>query len=417
MKDKSILSIVAWCFYDWASSSFSVIVTTFIFAIYFTGKVSVNPIIGTYHWANAISLAGIIIALCGPFVGAIADRSGHHKLWMFFLTSIAVLCCALLWFAYPHPSSIIYMLTLVIIGTVAYELAQIFYNAFLPLLAPEKYLGRISGIGWGSGYLGGIVALSIALLIFIKSNWFHFNTQTSQEIRICGPFVALWYAFFSLPIFILGPKISPLTSSLGQAIREGWQDLKGTLKKLPSEKNIFLYLIAHMIYTDGLNTLFAFGGIYAAGTFGLSFEQVLLFGISMNVTAGLGAILLGWADDFLGSKLTVITSLICLTTIGLLLLIVKDEYSFWSIALTLSIFIGPVQSASRSLMVRLIKHKTMSAEMFGLYALSGKVTSFVGPWLLGEATYFAGSQRAGMGTILIFFAIGAILLLPIKIQQ
>jgi UMF1 family MFS transporter len=172
-----------------------------------------------------------------------------------------------------------------------------------------------------------------------------------------------------------------------------------------------------MIYTDGLNTLFAFGGIYAAGTYGLSFEQVLMFGITMNITAGIGAMLLGWVDDFLGSKLTVVISLICLTIFGIPLLFLHDKYVFWAMALVLCLFVGPVQSASRSIMVRLIAEKNMSAEMFGLYSLSGKITAFIGPWLLGMMTMAFASQRVGMATVLVFFAVGALLLLPVKVQQ
>jgi UMF1 family MFS transporter len=172
-----------------------------------------------------------------------------------------------------------------------------------------------------------------------------------------------------------------------------------------------------MIYTDGLNTLFAFGGIYAAGTYGLSFEQVLLFGITMNITAGFGAMMLGWVDDYLGSKLTVIVSLIFLTIFGLPLLFLHDKYIFWGMALVLCLFVGPVQSASRSIMVRLIDEKNMSAEMFGLYALSGKITAFIGPWVLGMMTVTFASQRAGMATVLVFFVAGALLLLPVKVKQ
>jgi UMF1 family MFS transporter len=172
-----------------------------------------------------------------------------------------------------------------------------------------------------------------------------------------------------------------------------------------------------MIYADGLNTLFAFGGIYAAGTYGLSFEEVVLFGISMNITAGLGAFMFAFVDDLLGSKLTIIFSLVCLIIFGLPILFLHDKYLFWGTALILCLFVGPTQSASRSMMVRLIAEKNMSAEMFGLYALSGRITAFIGPWLLGLMTLSFASQRVGMATVLVFFAIGGLLLLPVKISQ
>lgn len=404
---------MAWCLYDWAAAAFSIIVITFIFAPYFTTQIAANQIVGTYQWANAISLAGIVIALTSPLFGAIADHGGHHKRWLFFFTWICILSAALLWFSYPKINFVYFTLGCVAIGTIGLEVGLVFYNAFLSYLAPKDYLGRISGWGWGSGYLGGILSLSIALFVFVKTKVPWLDTQTAEQIRICGPFVALWFALFSVPLFFWVPDIPTTPNSLRDAVRIGWRELMSTIKKLPSEKNILLYLFSHMIYTDGLNTLFAFGGIYAAGTYGLSFEEVLLFGITMNITAGIGAILLGWMDDYLGSKETVLVSLIFLMIIGIPLLFLHSKYLFWAVALLLSIFVGPVQSASRSLMIRLIEGKP-SAEMFGLYAFSGKITAFIGPWLLGFATLTFQSQRAGMATVLVFFAVGAILLLPVK---
>jgi len=412
---ESVTAIAAWCLYDWACASFSIIVMTFIFATYFTTKIAENEIIGTYQWANATSLAGIIIALTGPLFGAIADRSGHHKRWLFFFTWMCIVSSALLWFAYPNVHSVYLTLTCLVFGTVGLEVALVFYNAFLPQLAPKDYLGRVSGWGWGCGYLGGILALSIALIFFVKTNILSLNTQTAEQIRIAGPFVAVWYALFSMPLFFLVPAIPSTSRPLGLAIREGWRELWHTLKVLPREKNMLLYLVSHMIYADGLNTLFVFGGIYAAGTYGLSFEEVLLFGITMNITAGLGAVLLAWMDDFFGSKRTVIVSLVFLVLLGIPLLFMHNKSAFWTVALLLCIFVGPVQSASRSLMVKLIANKEMSTEMFGLYSLSGKITAFIGPWLLGLMTLTFGSQRVGMATVLVFFSIGAMLLVPVKV--
>lgn len=414
---KSFRKIVAWCLYDWACGSFSIIITTFIFATYFTTKVADNEIVGTYQWANATSLAGLIIALTSPLFGSIADHGGHHKRWLFVFTWISIVSAGLLWFSYPSPQSVNFTLTCLVLGTVGLEVALVFYNAYLAHLAPKEYVGRISGWGWGLGYIGGIVALSIALIIFKNPTLLRLNTNTAEQVRICGPFVALWFAIFSLPLFIFVPEIQTKTVSITHAIRAGCRELFNTFKKIPQEKNIFLYLFSHMIYADGLNTLFAFGGIYAAGTYGLTFQEVLIFGITMNTAAGLGAIALAWMDDYFGSKLTVIVSLVFLTLLGIPILFLHDKYIFWAFALFLSLFVGPVQSASRSLMIKLIAHKETSTEIFGLYALSGKITAFIGPWLLGLMTVYFGSQRVGMATVLVFFGLGAILLLPVKVLK
>jgi UMF1 family MFS transporter len=415
-KPRSILTLIAWCLYDWAAASFSIIVTTFIFATYFTTSVAANPVLGTYQWANAIALAGIIIAVLSPLLGAIADYGGYHKRWLLFFTLVCVVSSALLWRAYPSINSVYLVLSCVVIGTIGFEMSLVFYNAFLPSLVQKKYLGRISGWGWGAGYLGGIIALTIALLAFVRGGaWL--DRQTAEQVRICGPFVSVWYLFFSLPLFFLMPNIKVPTGTLSSAIRSGCRELWRTIKSLPQEKNLLIYLIAHMIYTDGLNTLFAFGGIYAAGTYGLSFEQVLVFGITLNIAAGIGALLLGWVDDVLGAKPTIIFSLLCLTVAGAIILFLHDKYLFWAVAAFACLFVGPIQSASRSLMVHLIVDERKTAEMFGLYSLSGRVTSFIGPWLLGMTTLTFQSQRAGIATILVFFLVGAVALLQVRVPQ
>jgi UMF1 family MFS transporter len=412
-----VIPIVAWCLYDWACAAFSIVVMTFIFATYFTSKVAVNPVAGTYQWANATALAGIIIAFLSPVLGAIADHTSYHKRWVFFFTAVANNPTTLLWFAYPNPQAAYFTLTCVVIGTIGYELAIVFYNSYLPSLATPDNVGRISGIGWGSGYLGGIVALSLVLVFFVNHNHAWLNQQYAEHIRICGPFVGVWYALFAIPFFLFVPDVSKRNHTITRAVKLGMRELMATLKKLPQEKNIFIYLFAHMIYADGLNTLFAFGGIYAAGTYGLTFPEVLLFGISMNVTAGLGAISLSWVDDYLGAKFTVMGSLIIMSIVGIPILFLHQKSMFWAIALLLSVFVGPVQSASRSKMVHLIAKKETATEMFGLYSLSGRVTAFIGPWLLGALTLYFHSQRVGMATIMVFFLIGALLLLPVRMPN
>lgn len=401
--------LFAWCLYDWACSAFPIIVTTFVFATYFTTHVAANEISGTYQWANATALAGIIIAISSPVFGAIADYRGHLKRWLFAFTLLCIVCSALLWYAYPQPSAIYPTLTFVVLGTIGLEIAIVFYNSFLPHIAPANYIGRISGWAWGLGYFGGIVALSITLFGFIKTKPAWLDMQTAEQIRICGPLTALWFLIFSLPLFFFVPETQTTQRSLSSAIKQGLRELANTLRSLPKQKNLTLYLITHMIYADGLNTLFAFGGIYAAGTFHMSFADILLFGITMNISAGMGAVALAWVDDYIGSKPTILISLTCLVIFGLPLLLVKDAHAFWGIALFLSLFLGPTQAASRSLMARITPIQK-STEMFGLYALSGKVTAFMGPWALGFATLHFNSQRAGMATILLFFFVGAVLM-------
>lgn len=395
--------IFSWCLYDWASSGFPIIITTFIFATYFTSKIAINEIEGTYQWAMASAIGGIIIAILSPIFGAIADHSGRHKRWLLFFTLVCMMGSCLLWFAYP--GLVVYTLFAVILGTVGFEIALVFYNAFLPHIVSPSYLGRISGWGWGFGYFGGIVILSIALFGFVKSPPSWLNQNTFQHIRICGPLVGLWLAIFCVPLFCFLKETPSTQHSLMMAIRLGCKDLYETIRTLPQSKNLFVYLVAHLIYIDGLNTLFAFGGIYAAGTFHMALSEVILFGIAMNIAAGIGAVLFAWVDDFVGSKSTILISLVFLVIFGAAILLVEHAKWFWIFGLALSLFFGPVQAASRSLMARIVDPKK-STELFGLYAFSGRVTAFIGPWLLGVVTLHFHSQRAGMATILLFFAVG-----------
>lgn len=322
---------------------------------------------------------------------------------------MAVISAGLLWYSYPNPSYVDFTLACVVFGTIGHTICMVFYNALLPNLSPPNYMGRISGWGWGLGYIGGLVALTIALYGFVETKPSWLNTATFEQIRICGPLVAIWFGIFAIPLFLWIPEYSKSNLPMRQAIKQGTQDLLHTLKTLPQQKNILLFLIAQMIYIDGLNTIFAFGGIYASGTFHMDMTNVILFGIAMNVFAGAGSIIFAWVDDIIGPKLTILLSLVLLTLFGLGVVLIKSIIEFWIFAALLSLFVGPVQSSSRSLMAHLAP-KEKSTEMFGLYVFSGKVSTFVGPWLLGFMTFQFNSQRVGIASILIFFLIGATIL-------
>lgn len=416
-KNKSIGAIVAWGIYDWASSAFPVLVTTFVFATYFTESVAKNRLVGTEQWGDAIALAGIMIAILGPIFGAIADRQGRRKPWLFFFTLLMVVSTASLWFMTPTQQHVIPMLVLVVLGTLGLEIGMVFYNAMLQNLAPKDYIGRISGWGWGLGYAGGLTCLILTLILFIQpeTRLFYLNTHTAEQIRIAGPFIAIWILLFSWPVFVFTPDRPSTHVRAVTAIKEALQTLRKTLRALPKRRSILLFLIAHMLYIDGLNTLFAFGGIYAAGTFHLSFVDVLKFGIAMNVAAGLGAAAFAWVDDFLGAKKTILISLFCLILAGVGILLVRSQLWFWILALILGLFVGPVQAASRSLMVRISPPKIVT-ELFGLYALSGKATAFINPWLVGLLTVTFHSQRVGMSSVFVFLFIGGVLLFKVAAE-
>lgn len=407
-------AIISWCFFDWAISAFFSVVITFIFAAYFSAKIAPNAIAGTHAWGDAIAIAGLIIAITSPFVGAIADFSGHRKRWLFCFTYLGIISTALLWFAYPNERFITLTLALVILSDVGFEIAFVFYNSLLITVAPKEFIGRISGWAWGMGYAGGLICLNIALFGFVKHPPAFLNSHTAEEIRICGPLIALWITVFSLPLFLWVKEKNKESLPIKSAIRKGLSQLRNTLKTLPQHKNLLRFLIAQMIYMDGLNTLFAFGGIYAAGTFHMALTQVIEFGILLNITAGIGAASFAWIDDILGPKVTISISLIALISLGLVILTIHSQLLFWIFAPLIGIFVGPTQAASRSCMARIAPPEQIT-ELFGMYALAGKATSFVGPWLVATLTYLSNSQRIGMSVIFIFFMIGGWLLRKVEV--
>lgn len=409
----SLPGVIGWFFYDWANSAYPSIVITFIFATYFTKNIAANPILGTAQWGDAIAIAGIIIALLSPILGAIADYEGRRKPWLLACTLLNVFASTMLWFSHPSTAYIDRTLFFVIMGTVGLEVATVFYNAMLSDIAPKGYIGRFSGWGWGFGYFGGLTSLIIALFVFAEGHLSWLDINQMEQIRITGPFTALWVIAFSWPIFIFTPDQPSKGIRKFTAIKKGLIKLYETIASLKNYRHVMLFLIARMIYVDGLNTIFAFGGIYAAGTFGMSFQEVVEFGIAMNVAAGIGAAMFAWMDDFKGSKITIMTTLVIMIISGTSMLFITSKTLFWVLGMFLSLCTGPIQSASRSLMIHIVP-KDMIVEMFGLYAFSGKATAFLGPWILAMVTLHFNSQRAGMTTVVVFMIVGLIILQRVK---
>jgi UMF1 family MFS transporter len=409
------LGVFSWCLYDWANSAFSSVVTTFIFATYFTEAVAESSTIGTAQWGRTLGLCGLAIAILSPIFGAVGDRGGRRKPWLAIFTLLCVAATSLLWFIGPSPGNVRWALILFAIATLGFEFATVFYNAMLPDIVSENYLGRVSGWGWGLGYAGGLICLLIALLVFVQAGQppFGLDRQSSEHIRATSLLVGLWYALFSLPVFLWTADRPSQGLTFRAAVHEGLRTLRGTLRHVRQHRSVIRFLLAHMVYADGLVTLFAFGGIYAAGTFGMDFTEVIWFGIALNVTAGIGAALFAWVDDRAGSKPTILIALASLIALGAVGVLAESKQTFWLFGMALGVFVGPAQAASRSMMARLAPRE-LQAEMFGLFALSGKATTFLGPLVLGTVTETFGSQRAGMASVLGFFLVGLLLLLPVE---
>ncbi len=408
-------AIVAWCLYDWANSAFPTIVSTFLFSAYVTEAVAPDRVTGTALWGQAMSVAGIAIALSSPALGAIADSGGRRKAWLFGLSALCVAATALLWFVRPTDADLVYALVMAAIATVGFELAIVFYNALLPGLAPAGRLGRISGWGWGVGYFGGLGCLVIALLVFVRPELppFGLDKAEGEHVRVAMLLAAAWFAVFALPLFLWVPEPDRGRAAGATAVRAGFSNLIATFREIRRHANVARFLLAKLVYMEGLNTTFAFGGIYAAGAIGMTLEEVLLFGILLNVSGGIGAILFAWVDDWIGAKPTIMISLAALAVLAVPMLLVTDKFWFTVIGMGLGIFFGPVQAASRSLMARLAPPGQVT-EFFGFYSLAGKASAIVGPALVGWLTFAFDSQRIGMAAVPVFFVVGLLLLLPVR---
>jgi UMF1 family MFS transporter len=439
-------AIFGWILFDWACQPVATLVTTFIYAPYFASAVANSPAEGQALWGFAAAAAGIVIALTSPFVGAVADATGARKPWIAAFGVLLIVGSIGLWFGKPgDPGTIMIVLVSFAILTIGMEYATVFNNAMMPSLVPPNKIGWLSGLGWATGYLGGLVSLVIALL-FLSTNpktgltligtppIFGLDATAREGDRFIGPLTAIWFVVFVLPLFLLTPDNSRALK-LGPAIKQGIATTFATLREARKHKNIGTFLLANMVYADGLVALFAFGGIYAAGTFGWGAIQLGVFGILLTITGTFGALVGGRLDDKFGARPVIIGSLIILFISCIAILSLDRDRIFFffpvtpsdphaglfastseklyvAIGLFIGLAAGPLQAASRALLVRLAP-KAQLAQFFGLFALSGKLTSFMGPFLVATVTALTLNQKAGVSVLVLFFVVGGLLLLRV----
>lgn len=406
---------IAWATFDWANSAFPTVVSTFVIAAYFAQGVAPDPATGQAQWGWMQTIAALCIAVLSPLLGAIADRGGHRRALLAACTFCTAVFTGLTWYAQPDPSWTIWALTCVGLATIAFELGTVFYNAMLPEVTTAEHMGRVSGLAWGLGYAGGLACLGLALVMLVQPNpaLFGLDRGSSEHVRATALLVAAWTVVFAWPVLLAVPDPPGQRLPMGRAVAHCVAETRDLLRGLPRRPDMLRFLVARLFYTDGLNTLFAFGAIYAAGVHGMTFEEILLFGIALNVTAGTGAAAFGMLEDRLGSKRTVMVALLAMILLGAALLAADDKAWFWGLAMALGIFMGPAQAASRTLMARMAPEGEITAH-FGLFALSGRITGFLGPAVLATVTAATGSQTAGMATVLVFLGLGAAILATVR---
>ncbi|HSC66384.1 MAG TPA: MFS transporter [Cellvibrio sp.] len=435
-------AIRSWMLFDWAAQPFFTVVITFIFGPYFVSRLASDAVVGQAAWGYTVTLAGLAIAVMAPVLGAVADATGARKRWIAFFAAIKIIALLLLWFAAPGTALWLPMLC-VIVAMVAAEFSIVFNDSMMPRLIAKEHIGRISNLAWGLGYLGGLVVLfSVLLLLAGKPETgktllgitplFGLDATLGEDARVTGPYAALWYLLFILPMFLFTPDTSkgiPLAS----AVKESLGELKNTLAELARRPGILRFLIARMTYQDGVNGLLALGGTFAAGMFGWQTIEMGIYGILLLVVAIGGCVYAGRLDSQMGSKKVVLMSLVCLIIATVGIISTGPGYSFFGLVqlsaedtgglfatpaekfyiafgLLIGLAFGPVQASSRSYLARSVSVDE-AGRYFGLYALSGRATAFLAPMAVASLTLYADSARIGMAALIIFLVLGFVILL------
>lgn len=410
-------TVWAWSLYDFANSAFTTLVVTFVYAAYFTRGIAENEVSGTVLWSRAVAATAIVVALLSPYVGTIADRGGYRKRFLLISTVVCIGATVALFF--PGSGQTSAALFWFIVANIAFEMGNVFYNAFLPDIAPQERIGRISGYGWALGYAGGLLCLVVALftLIYPAEPLFGFSKIDGSNIRASNLLVAVWFALFSIPMFVIvRERKSPPRLEGSGLLQSTTRQFLNTFREIRTYRQVFRLLLARLVYNDGLITIFAFGGIIAQNLFGFTFAEITVFGIALNLSAGLGAFLFGYLDDRIGGKKTILISLVGLAFATIIVIASSGKIMLWIAGLMIGLLAGPNQSASRSLLGRFVPLNKEN-EFYGFFAFSGKATAFMGPLLLGTLTDLFDSERAGITAILLFFAVGALLLLRVDEKE
>ena len=401
----------SWAMYDWANSAFTTLVVTFIYSTYYGKVFWPDEKIGTNWWARGVAISSIVVALLSPILGAMADRGGTRKLFMGMALAVCVGATSVLAFISPAMANAAFIaLAVFVLADIAYETGNVFYNAFLTNITSPARIGRVSGYGWALGYVGGLLCMGIALVAFVTEvPWFGMTKEAGWNIRATNLLVAGWFVLFALPLFLFVPE--QRTHAPRISVKASFAQLGETARELRRYGELVKFLVARLFFNDGLITVFSFGGIYAQNVFGMDQSQVIVLGIFLNVTSGIGAFLFGFVDDRLGGKMTVQITIVGLAISTGLAVWAPTVFWFWVAGGLVGIFVGPNQSASRSLMGRFVPAKHES-EFFGFFSFSGKATAFAGPLLLGALTELY-SHRVGMASVILFFVVGGLLLMSV----
>ena len=428
-------AVWGWMFFDWANQPWYTLIVTYVFGPYFVSRVAADPVHGQAVWGYAIAAGSVVVALTAPVLGAIADAVGPRKPWMLAFSALYVVGAAGLWGAAPglaDPTAILAFLVIALIGA---EYTGVFTNAALPALGGRDEIGRISGSGWALGYWGGLASLAVVLGLMVPvpgsertviglEPILGLDPGRGEGARAVGPLSALWHIVFVVPFFLWTPD-APRRPRGSNAVAKGLRELKHTLTALPSRGGFVAYLVSSMFYRDAVGGIYVFAGVYASGVLGWGMFEIGLFGAVSLVSGAAGAWIGGRADSRFGPKPVIVVTIVATMFFSCIAIsTAPDEVLligvgtpeapsslptivFYVCGAAIAAAAGPLMAASRTMLVWQADEDRMT-EAFGLYALAGKVTSFVAPFLIAVATKASGSQRVGITPILFLFLVGLV---------
>ncbi|MCD4795618.1 MAG: MFS transporter [Candidatus Cloacimonetes bacterium] len=395
-------NIFGWVMYDFANSSFTTIIVTVVYSVYFRDVVVNQGELGTALWGRAVSISMLMVALTAPIFGAVADFSRAKKRFLFFMTYITVGFTALLYFV--KAGNIFTGMLFFIIANFGFNSGNVFYNALLPDIVKRKDIGKVSGWGWAVGYIGGLVAL-LLILPLVHNKW----------IRLVFPAVAFFFGFFALPTFFLLKEIKR-TSRRTNYFKTAVKRLSTSVKHIKDFKELIKFIISYLVYNDGIIIVISFAAIYGATRFGMNTKQLINYFVIANITSMVGAFVFGYILDKIGAKKTISITLLIWIGVVVWAFLCKDIKEFYLVGILAGFAIGSSQSSSRSMLVLLTPQEKM-AEFFGFYSVTGRIASIVGPLVYGEISRITGNQRWAILSIIVFFVVGLSLLQTVNEKE
>ncbi len=424
----------AWAMFEWGRNPSYTLISTFIYAPYFARDIVGDPVKGQAIWAEVQVYAGLLVAILAPFLAAIAEAGGPRKPWVAFFAAVLAFSCFSLWWGMPNGAglSLFAIGALIALNNFAYDSTMVFHGAMLSSLVPGARVGRLSGLGYGLGNVATLLLL-VFVLVFIAlpaQPWFGLDPATHEQDRSVGPISAVWFLVFSIPFFLWTPDRPKGVAGTAAMVRQGLTSLAGTIGNVAHYANVARFLLARMIYNDGLNVMLGFGGVYASGVFGWRIVETGLYGLIVIPFAAAGGYAGGQLADRIGTKRTLRLSLSGTILAGFLSLGFTPKHVLFVVPYSQGMKVAPLPyfatapelfyiatvcvaafclvatyANGRTMVARLAPEKRMT-EFFGLYTMSGEATAFATPLAVALATNYSGSQQWGMAAILVFLLIG-----------